>query len=112
MRFGVGTYLWSKSEAAQLLSAGGDPDVDAAPAPAKRQQAHQGGPSQPAHVRRFWDEFHRLSPDDQQAVRDNWDADVMGASPDTMTPVQAEVAQELITHVLAAVGAQAVADPT
>lgn len=33
MRFGVGTYLWSKSEAAQKLREGEEPDNDPAPAP-------------------------------------------------------------------------------
>lgn len=46
MRFGVGTYLWSKSEAAQVIKAGGDPDAEATPPPAPQQQRRTG----PAHT--------------------------------------------------------------
>jgi hypothetical protein len=37
LRFGIGTYLWSKSEAAQVLKAGGDPDASP-PEPTRQQQ--------------------------------------------------------------------------
>jgi hypothetical protein len=37
MRFGVGTYLWSKSDAAQVLAAGGEADDGTAQAPAKQR---------------------------------------------------------------------------
>lgn len=39
LRFGIATYLWSKSESAQILKAGGDPDAnDPSPARAVRNQ--------------------------------------------------------------------------
>lgn len=41
MRFGVGTYLWSKSADAQVLAAGGDPDAERDKAPAQTSRPAQ-----------------------------------------------------------------------
>lgn len=58
LRFGVGTYLWSKSEEAQVLTAGGEVGDDAQPQrqqpqqPARRQQprAQAAQPAQQQHA--------------------------------------------------------------
>lgn len=68
MRFGVGTYLWSKSEAAQVIAAGGDPDADATPVQPNRptpQQAQK--PSQ--NVARIHTAMQALDEAAKQEVR-------------------------------------------
>lgn len=109
MRFGVGTYLWSKSEAAQIIKAGGDPDADEpvqANAERPRQQRTSGpsGQQRPPWLMAFWEAFGRL-PDAQKAtVRERWPSDVIPANPDSLNEQQVGVALELIEYVRAEAG--------
>lgn len=69
MRFGVGTYLWSKSEAAQVIAAGGDPDADAGGTQQAPQAPDQGErrAERPVHnVQKLHTAFQPLS-DEQKA---------------------------------------------
>ena len=77
MRFGVGTYLWSKSEAAQVLAAGGDPDAgQASQEPARKAQQGaraQAAPTGPAeHQQQVLKAFQALPPTLATWVRENW----------------------------------------
>lgn len=49
MRFGIGTYLWSKSDHAALLALGSEPDPEPAPQ-AQPEPTPQVGPGEPIHV--------------------------------------------------------------
>lgn len=52
MRFGVGTYLWSKSEAAKILAAGGDPEASERPAVEQARAAQQAAAADEAQAAR------------------------------------------------------------
>lgn len=79
MRFGVGTYLWSKSADAQVLAAGGDPDAQREQAPAQiarstENQAPQMQPWQQACVM-AWES---LNPAQQAYAKDLWPQGALG----------------------------------
>jgi len=112
MRFGVGTYLWSKSVTAQILQAGGDPDAEhqpaqprneARPSAAQQRQAQPPNedpparPSQGEKAARFRAEYEAAPPQVQSVVRDRWPA--TWTHPDSMDEGQAAAALNLLGNV-------------
>lgn len=76
MRFGVGTYLWSKSEAAhaqaQYAEPLPEPEPQAQPDPPSPEPQNQAKPEPPAHVQGLLNRLGTLGPDDTATVREWW----------------------------------------
>jgi hypothetical protein len=75
MRFGVGTYLWSKSEASKVLAAGGDPDATDTPAQPRQQaprtQEQREAAPRPVHnVQRIHVAMQALNQANRDLVKD------------------------------------------
>lgn len=105
MRFGVATYLWSKSEAAKSIAAGGDPD-DTTPEAERPDHVPlavytdvRPAPQTPAaHSQRVWAAFNALDDQVKVQVQRSWPSGLVG--PDYITTREgADRAVEHITKV-------------
>lgn len=101
MRFGIGTYLWSKSEAAAALAAGeplsaaeSDSPPTHAPDAAERAEA----PRTPGEV--LLAELNALTDPEAAMVRANWPAGL--GDPTTLTAEQADAVRVVIATAKAA----------
>lgn len=94
MRFGVATYLWSKSDAAKAIAAGGDPDADqdepsdhlSRAASATREQGRAPEPSEAS--KRVWAAYNVLSEREKVDAQRSWPAHLPG--PDYITTPENE----------------------
>lgn len=111
MRFGVATYLWSKSDAAKAIAERGD-EIAAkaeaeAPAPVQRngsvhadmsyQQEAPGGPNDQlrlTHIQAFWTDFNALTEDGQSEIKVNWPKGF--PNPDDLTIEQVAAVRDLV----------------
>jgi len=116
MRFGVATYLWSKSDAAKAIAERGDEiaakaeaEAPAAPPAAQRtgsvhadmsyQQEAPGGPNDMlrlTHIQAFWTQFNALDEKAQGEIRGNWPPGFPG--PDDLTIDQVQAVRDLIRN--------------
>lgn len=84
MRFGVATYLWSKSDAAKAVAAGGDPDADANDAsegpssPASATEKPSGGQGPSEASQRVWAAYNVLSDHGKAIAQRTWPKGVPG----------------------------------
>jgi hypothetical protein len=72
MRFGVGTYLWSKSEAAHAQAQYAEPLPEPEPQAAPPVQENQAPPTPPPHVEAVKARLRPLGPEDTAEVKEWW----------------------------------------
>lgn len=115
MRFGVGTYLWSKSNDAKVLAAGGDLDAERDKPPAQTGAPQNGGPVGPAPERQPWQEacveaWNHLSPAAQEVSRNHWPEGAAG--PANIAREHAEAALDVMARAAQGSSPQGAPDPT
>jgi hypothetical protein len=114
MRFGVGTYLWSKSEAALEMKRATD-QAPQAPAQEPQNQAQErppaqaGPPPQAPHSAVLLEELNALAPATADRVRQAWP--FPGRGPDSLSADEAKVIHDLVEQLVAEVNADVAADP-
>jgi len=110
MRFGIGTYLWGKSDKAKATLERGDAEAKGTGEPEpehhqqqpQRQQRSTPGHERPPHVVAFYEAFAALDALDQATVRSRWtDRNLPSGGPDHLTVEEADRAALLIAEVKA-----------
>lgn len=98
MRFGIGTYLWSKSDAAKAKAIFTEEPAQEVQNRPQEAPAYRNGPEGlPPHVTVLQEELNALNPDAQARLREAWNWPPLV----NLTPAQASEVHDAITDLVA-----------